>query len=158
MIADLSVNHVERHTLRCGFSVERVRGDYGLDLIVFFYDGRGHPKPGRVVLQLKATDRVAGRDRGASVACPIDLRDLRQWLDTAEPVVLVVYDAAREVAHRTYVQAHFADSRGTAERAGRTVVVRLPTANVVDDAAMRIFERFSDDVLDQQRGTIRHHE
>jgi hypothetical protein len=30
VIADLSVNHVERMVLRCGWTVERVRRDYGL--------------------------------------------------------------------------------------------------------------------------------
>jgi hypothetical protein len=33
VIADLSVNHVERQALLCGFSVERIRVDYGIDLI-----------------------------------------------------------------------------------------------------------------------------
>ena len=38
MIADLSANHVEKQALLCGFSVERVRHDYGIDLILFTYD------------------------------------------------------------------------------------------------------------------------
>ena len=29
VLADLSINHVERHVLLCGFSVDRVEHDYG---------------------------------------------------------------------------------------------------------------------------------
>jgi hypothetical protein len=32
VIADLAVNHVERQVLLCGFTLERIVHDYGLDL------------------------------------------------------------------------------------------------------------------------------
>ena len=32
VLADLSINHVERQVLRCGFSADRVQHDYGYDL------------------------------------------------------------------------------------------------------------------------------
>lgn len=35
VIADLSVNHVERQILRCWHSVERIEHDYGIDLLMF---------------------------------------------------------------------------------------------------------------------------
>jgi hypothetical protein len=38
IIADLSINHVERYVLLCGYSVERVEHDYGIDLVIFTYD------------------------------------------------------------------------------------------------------------------------
>src|SRR5262249_34564309 len=41
VIADLSANHVERHALLCGFSVERIRLDYGIDLIIHTYNRSG---------------------------------------------------------------------------------------------------------------------
>jgi hypothetical protein len=37
VIADLSVNHVERFALLCGYSVQRIQPDYGVDLIVYTY-------------------------------------------------------------------------------------------------------------------------
>ena len=35
IIADLSVNHVERFVLRCGYTLERTVHDYGVDLLEF---------------------------------------------------------------------------------------------------------------------------
>lgn len=46
IIADLSANHVERYILRCGFSVERVQHDYGIDLVLFTYNSDGEIEPG----------------------------------------------------------------------------------------------------------------
>lgn len=159
MIADLSVNHVERHALRCGFAVERIRNDYGYDLFLFFYDTRGHAKPGRVLLQLKATDRLQFRDAGATVACTIDRRDLRLWLDTPEPVILVLYDATGDRAFWLYVQAHFADVADRVREGPQsaTVTVRLPVPNAFDAGAVKAVEKLSDDIWDQQRGKIRYH-
>ena len=47
VIADLSANHVEKQALLCGFSVERVRHDYGIDLIWFTYDEHGEVEVAR---------------------------------------------------------------------------------------------------------------
>lgn len=69
IIADLSVNHVERQVLLCGYTVERHRHDYGLDLLMSTYDHNGEVENGEVRLQLKATDhlnRVQGGDPGAA--------------------------------------------------------------------------------------------
>ena len=48
VIADLSVNHVERVVLRCGWTVERTRHDYGLDLYLETYNIDGEVENGCV--------------------------------------------------------------------------------------------------------------
>jgi len=48
IIADLSVNHVERYVLLCGYSVERVEYDYGFDLVIFTYDANGEIENGQI--------------------------------------------------------------------------------------------------------------
>ena len=156
----MSTNHVERHVLACGFSVERIRNDYGFDLFLFLYDRWGHVKPGRVSLQLKATDRIELRDAATTVACGIDLRDLRLWLETPEPVVLILYDAAKDRAFWLYVQSHFAGDVGrrALAQAGSTITVRIPMTHRVGPAAIRTFEKFSDALRGQQRDIIRYHE
>ncbi|MCI0459966.1 MAG: DUF4365 domain-containing protein [Gemmataceae bacterium] len=58
VIADLSVNHVERLVLRCGWTAERSRHDYGIDLFVETYSAEGEVQNGRILLQLKATDSL----------------------------------------------------------------------------------------------------
>ena len=46
IIADLAVNHVERQALLCGFTVERNRYDYGIDLEITPFDENGEIEPG----------------------------------------------------------------------------------------------------------------
>lgn len=61
-LADLSVNHLERHILRQGHTVARNHFDYGYDLemVTFDYENdadkkRGAIENGYVLFQLKAT-------------------------------------------------------------------------------------------------------
>lgn len=41
VIADLSVNHVERFILRCGWAAQRMSPDYGIDLYMETYGENG---------------------------------------------------------------------------------------------------------------------
>src|SRR5689334_16982376 len=107
VIADLSVNHVERHALLCGFAVERVAHDYGIDLELFTFNRKGEIEEGKVLLQLKASDRLAIRPGQESFSFRIERSDLVLWLAQPMPVILVVYDARMEAAYWLYVQSHF---------------------------------------------------
>jgi hypothetical protein len=157
VIADLSANHVERHALLTGFSVERVASDYGIDLILFTYDNDGEVENGHIRVQLKATDRIRVVSGGQSVAVRISQRDLRHWLLEPIPIILVLYDAAAEIAYWLYVQAHFEARRGVDwEEAGSKVTVHLPRGNVVDMSAMRKFAEFRDKILAQTKGVVHH--
>ena len=60
IIADLSVNHVERHVLKCGFVVERPVHDYGIDLEMVSFNKQGEIQPGKVLLQLKVVGSPSG--------------------------------------------------------------------------------------------------
>ncbi len=56
VIADLSINHVERQALLAGFAVQRIVRDYGIDLFLATYDHSGSVENGEIRVQLKATD------------------------------------------------------------------------------------------------------
>jgi hypothetical protein len=158
VIADLSVNHVERHVLLCGFTVERRRHDYGFDLFMNTYDQNGEIESGEVHFQLKATDRLRVTTDGKSVLFRVERADLRTWLDTTMPVIFVVYDAGADTAFWLYVQEHFANRpRFDPMRGSETVTMRIPQVQRVDQPAVRTFARFRDRIRDQQRG-VRHHE
>lgn len=75
VIADLAVNHVERHVLCCGYLVERMQNDYGVDLTLFTFDRHGLAEDGEVYIQVKATDRIDQR-AGGGIALPIERGDL----------------------------------------------------------------------------------
>ena len=59
IIADLGVNFVERCILLEGHSSEKIQHDYGIDLIMFTYDGVGEIENGHVSIQVKATDHLS---------------------------------------------------------------------------------------------------
>jgi hypothetical protein len=159
VIADLSVNYVERQALLCGFSVERLHHDYGIDLILSTYTERGEAENGYVVFQLKATDHVQWVAKGQALAYRLDRADLQLWLSEPFPLILVVYDATADRAYWLYVQAYFAKQASfNLTRAPKTVSVRIPTTNVLDPAAIRTFQRYRNQVVAQTQGVITYEE
>ncbi len=130
MLANLSVNHLERHVLLCGCSVQRIHSDYGYDLIMSTFDANGEIEPGVIFLQVKATDNLPLLADGKTISWGVNRRDLLLWLSEAFPVILVVYDGQRDRAFCLHVQADFAD-RTTADLflAGQTINVHLPVTS-----------------------------
>lgn len=158
IIADLGVNHVERHALLCGFSVERVWRDYGIDLRVFTYDRRGETENGCILVQVKATDHLKVLSREQAIAFRVARADLLAWLGEPMPVILVVYDAKNEIAYWLYVQAYFESQPDfNPAKKGDEVAVHLPRSNVVAQTAMKQFAGFRDNILGQTKGRVRHH-
>lgn len=158
VIADLSANHVERHVLRCGWSAEKVRHDYGFDLTMVTYNSAGEIENGVVYLQLKATDVPRYVGGGSFLAYPVERSDLEYWLEEQQPVILVVYDAVADEAFWLYIQAYFEAKKGFRRSAdGKTITVRINTSNVVNETSVRRFAWYRDDVRRQQKGHVRHH-
>jgi Domain of unknown function (DUF4365) len=150
VLAEMSVNHVQRQVLRCGWLVEEIRHDYGLDLELFTFDKKGDVQEGTVYLQLKGVQSLPLRHGAETFPFRIERRDLVYWLAQPLPVILVVYDAKKDTAYWLYVQSYFGRQKSfNLFRAGKTVTVRVPRANVVSPAAVRQFGRFRDRVLEQ---------
>ncbi|HKI31408.1 MAG TPA: DUF4365 domain-containing protein [Gemmataceae bacterium] len=142
VLADLSANHTEKQALLCAFAAERVRLDYGIDLIVQTFNRRGEVEGSRILFQLKGTDRIKVLAGGSAVSCRIERADLAHWL--AEPllVVLVLYDAKADVGYWLLVRRYFAELAGfDLARCGERVSVSIPRGNVLDRNAMRYLAR-----------------
>jgi len=157
IIADLSLNHVERYALRAGFTVQPIAQDYGIDLVLTTYDDDGQVETGHVMLQVKATDHLRVLADGDTVALRLQRADLELWLTDPSPVIVVIYHAQGDMAYWVYLQAYF-EERSTFDlsRAGQTVTVYVPLSDRVDESAFRRFARFRDEVLALQRRSIRH--
>lgn len=157
VIADLSVNHVERQVLLCGFAVERVWKDYGIDLFVYTFDRRGEVENDSLRFQLKATDRLKLSTDGTRVLCRVERRDLNHWLEESMPVILVLYDARADVAYWLYLQAHFAaHPRFDLVSAAEYVTVAIPRDNLLNRAAMRRITGYKRAIVAQLKGSIHH--
>ena len=132
--------------------------DYGVDLILYTYDRNGEIENGGIPVQLKATDRIRHSKRQKVMRHSVSRSDLKHWLKEPLPVILVLYDARKDVAYWQYVQAYFESRQGrTVTVAQRSVTVHLPIANMLDKDAIRKFAGFKNDVLSQLDRKIRHH-
>ena len=142
VLADLSANYVEKQALLCSYTAERIRLDYGIDLVVQTFTRRGEVESGRILFQLKATDRItilAGRN---AVSCRVERADLAHWLEEPSPVVLVLYDARSDVGYWLYVQNHFANLTGfDLSQCGERVTVVIPHSNILNRKAMQTLAR-----------------
>jgi hypothetical protein len=154
VIADLSVNHVERYALLCGFIIEETQHDYGIDLRIATFTDTGEMEPGYIYIQLKATDRLRVLKDGNTVAFRVKRGDLALWAREPMPVILILYDAQADQAYWLYVQAWLRQSPLLLDRVGATVTVYFDGSHTIDRAAMRLFARYKADVLQQMREVI----
>ncbi|MBA4066191.1 MAG: hypothetical protein C0501_21245 [Isosphaera sp.] len=140
VIADQSVNHVERYVIDAGHTAQRLGADYGYDLVMQTYDPDGYTEPGLIYFQLKASEALARS--GNDFAFDLDVRDYNLWKVEPFPVILVLFDAAARRAYWVHVQDYFAGGRFRRPKKGaKTVRVRVPRGQVVGRRAVAAWRR-----------------
>ena len=126
--------------------------DYGLDLEIFTFNREGEIDEGNIAIQVKAIDRLRIQPGKAHFPFRVARADLVLWLAEPMPMILIVYDAAQDVAYWLYVQSHFAKQKDfNLFVAGKEVTVHVPTRQMVTPSAVRRFARFRDRVLEQTK-------
>jgi hypothetical protein len=149
VIADLSVNHVERFVLRQGHVAERILSDYGYDLNVTTFDQDGEREPGLLFVQLKATDSLREVEGGQAAALTLDRRDLHLWREEVFPVILTLYDAVSDCAYWLHIQG-WLEARVLPAEQG-TITARIPKGNLVSEASVADFRRLKNEALARVR-------
>jgi Domain of unknown function (DUF4365) len=135
VIADQSINHVERFTIEEGHSVQRLSSDYGYDLAFFTYDEQGYIEPSPLFLQLKAAESL--QRVGSNFVFDLDIRDYNLWMMEPMPVILVLFDVYRRKAYWLAIQQYFdADAARRPPKGARTVRVPVPQRQVVNRLAV----------------------
>jgi hypothetical protein len=146
VIADQSLNYVERFIIDAGHTAHRLTLDYGYDLILFTYDDQGYAEPGIAFLQLKAAETLA--QSGSDYVYDLDIRDYNLWLAEDSPVFLVLFDATRRRAYWLHVQRYFRrDPSRQPKQGARTVRIRAPRRQAISlrgVATMRELKRKAD--------------
>lgn len=135
IIADLSINHLERFVLRAGHVVHRTVFDYGYDLYLYTFTGTGEVEPGYGALQVKATESPRYVGGGEFITVTLERRELEHWLAEPLPVFLVLYDAQADSGFWAHVQDHFWD-RITGITSD-SVTLRLACSNPVNLLAIQ---------------------
>ena len=145
VIADLSVNFVERQTLLCCYTMERMHYDYGIDLEMKTYDALGQREPGDVLFQVKATEEFDARKMSQAVAWRIQRTDLVGWLREMMPVILVVFEAKRNRAYWLCIHDYFGSLDGfNLFAAGATITVQIPFGNRLNSNGIKRICRIRD--------------
>lgn len=157
IIADMAVNHLERHALSCGFSVERIYQDYGIDVNLYTYSASGELENGCIYIQSKATESPKYSKRGDFLSFAIEKSDLETWLEEPLPIVLTVYDATIDKAYWLYIQQYFESLRDfNMNDVGQTYTIRIDTRHIVNKDAVLQFAAFKKSVLAQIDEVIKH--
>jgi hypothetical protein len=158
VLADLSINHVERQILLCGFAVDRVQHDYGYDLTMYSFDASNAIEPGQVYIQVKGTDDLPWIASGKIISWSVSQRDLKLWLQETYPVVLAVYDGQQDKAYWIHIQAYIG-SRGTAElfARGQTTQVHILAGKRFNPRAVHTIAQCKNDIHNQWRGKASRH-
>jgi hypothetical protein len=155
VVADLSVNYVERQILLRGFAVNRLETDYGIDMLMLTYNDEGEVESGHVLFRVKATDTLQLLQDEQTIVCRIEVADLKSWQDEWMPVLLVVYDGQNDKAYWLYVQQYLAEKNVSGEdllAEQDRVTVRIPRKNRLGRKAVEQFREFRNQHVDLMRG------
>jgi hypothetical protein len=151
VIADLGINHLERHILLCGHTSQWIQHDYGYDVFMTTYNPNGEIQQGWVYFQVKATSRLPLLKDRETISWTISRRDLKLWLSENYPVILVIYHAPRDRAYWLDVQDYFSGPRGLALFSpGETINVQISTSQMLDRRAIHKIARRKQQVHQQQ--------
>lgn len=134
VIADQSVNHVERFIIEEGHTAQRLATDYGYDLVMQTFDEQGYVEQDLVFFQIKASESFSRS--GDNYAYDLDIRDYNLWRKERLPVILVLFDATNRRAYWVHVQSYFADLRRQLGQRAKTVRILVPRQQVVNRRAI----------------------
>lgn len=138
VIADMSISYVEWHALQCGYVIERMHYDYGIDLELKTFNEHGERERGNILVQVKATDGLLLRPGQTAFPFRIERTNLVDWLYEVEPVILVVFDAVKLRAFWICIQEYFGDPREmNLFTVGKSVSMHIPLANRVNRRSIR---------------------
>jgi hypothetical protein len=151
VIADQSVNYVERFVIDEGHTPQKQVYDYGYDLSVITYDKHGYVEPGFFYVQLKAAENLDEKEGG--FVFDLDLRDFNLWMLELMPVFLVLFDASKRRAYWLHIQRYFRqDPDRLPRKSAKTVRVRVPRRQPVNHRTIAVMREIKQDLLTRIKG------
>ena len=133
IIEDLGFNHVERQVLLAGYVAERqLQNDYGYDGIINTFTESGEAENGNIFFQLKSTDYMQALAHQEAFAFDLSKRDLELWLTNLHMVLLVLYDAQKEIAFYVDLQTYFKENRILLKNVRKFVRIYISPKSIFD--------------------------
>ena len=153
IIADLSVNYVERIIFEEGYSVESPASDYGYDLVMKTHDSDGFIEAGTVYIQLKSSDNLVHSN--GIYSFDMDIRDYNLWRAELMPVVLILFDAIARRAYWLPVQQYFRENPTRRPRPGaKTIRVHVARRQSINRRALRKMRLAKDKINNRIPGGV----
>ena len=157
VIADLSVNYVERLFLEAGHSPMAVPRDYGYDITVTTHRRGGHVESGLIYLQLKASRRLRRARRKNAYAFSLSREHYNLWRGEPMPVFLIRYCQHRNSAYWLYLQAYFkSHPKLFKTRAQKSATVHIPTQNRLDAGTIKYMHAKKREAVRAANKVVRH--
>jgi hypothetical protein len=157
VIADLSVNHVEYHLLKSGYTIDVTKSDYGYDGIVFTFDSNGEIENGNIFVQLKATDSIGRHRKKNGLSFSVSKKDIRLWYGEPFPVYLLLFDAVAENAYWLYFQKYlFKKNITPSNLTGKSLVVQIDETNLFGLTTPNLWRTHKENVLKKLKGVVNH--
>ena len=147
VIADMSLNFLERKVLCCGHRLIRIpeENDDGTDAFMRTHrPDTTEVETGQVDFQLKATDKIETVGNGKLIRYQAEVAHLHFWYHQVfHPFILVMYDAENHRGYWVDVQAYLdkhAEEFGNAlETEAATMAIHLPVSNELNQSAIDQF-------------------
>ena len=127
VIEDLGFNHIEKQILLTGFTMQRTFvHDYGFDGSIQTFKETGEIAVESAEFQLKSTDNIRFLASKKAFVFDLSLRDLKTWLSTTTPTLLILYDAQKDMAYFIDLQDYFRKNVEALRKVKKYVRVYLP--------------------------------
>lgn len=131
IIEGLGLNHIERQILLSGNVLRRFSEyDYGYDGMIETFNELGETQNRSFMIQLKSTDNIQLSAQKKGFIVDLSKQDLELWLESHYPVLLILYDAQKEVAYFTDLQTYFNENRILLQNVHKFVRIFLPPQSV----------------------------
>ena len=138
IIEDLGLNHNERQILLTGNIFRRFKDyDYGYDGQMETFDDQGEAVNNTIMVQLKSTDSIQLSPKKEGYIVDLSKRDLELWLTCPYPVLLILYDAKKEIAYFEDLQTYFNKNRLLLKNVNKFVRVNLSPKSVFNVTAIQ---------------------
>jgi hypothetical protein len=138
IIEDLGFNHVERQVLHAGYVFRRFsQNDYGYDGTINTFNERGETENFFMSFQLKSTDKIQFSNEKAAFVFDLSKQDLELWLYSTNPVLIILFDAQKEIAYFIDLQAYFKKNRMLLKNVRKFVRIYFSQISIFDTKAVQ---------------------
>ena len=136
IIEDLSFNNIEKQVLLAGFTMNRNPNDYGIDGYIQTFMPTGEINKKTIDFQLKSTDHIQYMGKRKALAFDLSIVDLEFWLSKEQQMLLILYDAQKDIAYYIDLAIYFEKNRKSLAEINKFVRVYFPVHQVFNQQAV----------------------